>query len=142
MHACMHGMAEHIYIYIYMVLMNEYYIYINECMGKYIQAYVDTSMIMGQTRKQAVEYMRCSPEKSFFPELAGVPRTDVIFFCSPNNPTGHAASRRQLEDLVSFATNNGSIIVYDTAYSFFISDDSPKSIFEIPGSKQVFTSHL
>ncbi|KAH7683532.1 LL-diaminopimelate aminotransferase/aminotransferase ALD1 protein [Dioscorea alata] len=100
-------------------------------------AYVDTSMIMGQTRKQAVEYMRCNPEKSFFPELSGVPRTDVIFFCSPNNPTGHAASRRQLEDLVSFATNNGSIIVYDAAYSFFISDDSPKSIFEIPGSKQV-----
>ncbi|KAJ0988594.1 hypothetical protein J5N97_006950 [Dioscorea zingiberensis] len=101
-------------------------------------AYVDTSMIMGQTRMEAaVEYMRCGPDKSFFPELGRVARTDVIFFCSPNNPTGHAASRRQLQELVSFAKNNGSIIVYDAAYAAFISDDSPKSIYEIPGSKEV-----
>lgn len=59
------------------------------------------------------------------------------FFCSPNNPTGAAASRDQLTKLVKFAKDNGSIIVYDSAYAMYISDDSPKSIFEIPGAKEV-----
>ena len=84
-----------------------------------------------------IEYMRCSPENGFFPDLSTVPRTDIIFFCSPNNPTGAAASRDQLNKLVKFAKDNGSIIVYDSAYAMYISDDSPKSIFEIPGAKEV-----
>ena len=84
-----------------------------------------------------IEYMRCSPENGFFPDLSSVPRTDIIFFCSPNNPTGAAASREQLTQLVKFAKDNGSIIVYDSAYAMYISDDSPKSIFEIPGAKEV-----
>jgi len=84
-----------------------------------------------------IEYMRCSPENGFFPDLSTVPRTDIIFFCSPNNPTGAAASREQLIKLVKFAKDNGSIIVYDSAYAMYISDDSPKSIFEIPGAKEV-----
>ncbi|CAA6664461.1 unnamed protein product [Spirodela intermedia] len=79
-----------------------------------------------------IEYMRCSPENLFFPDLSATPRTDLIFFCSPNNPTGHAASRAQLEQLVSFAKSNGSIIIYDSAYASFISDSSPKSIYEVP----------
>jgi hypothetical protein len=84
-----------------------------------------------------IEYMRCSPENGFFPDLSSVARTDIIFFCSPNNPTGAAASRDQLTQLVKFAKDNGSIIVYDSAYAMYISDDSPKSIFEIPGAKEV-----
>ncbi|CAD6247876.1 unnamed protein product [Miscanthus lutarioriparius] len=84
-----------------------------------------------------IEYMRCSPENGFFPDLSTVPRTDIIFFCSPNNPTGAAASRDQLNKLVKFAKDNGSIIVHDSAYAMYISDDSPKSIFEIPGAKEV-----
>ncbi|VAH90021.1 unnamed protein product [Triticum turgidum subsp. durum] len=109
------------------------------------QAYVDSSVIMGQTdlyqqdvqKYGNIEYMRCSPENGFFPDLSKVPRTDIIFFCSPNNPTGAAASRDQLTQLVKFAKDNGSIIVYDSAYAMYISDDSPKSIFEIPGAKEV-----
>ncbi|VAI06570.1 unnamed protein product [Triticum turgidum subsp. durum] len=109
------------------------------------QAYVDSSVIMGQTdlyqqdvqKYGNIEYMRCSPENGFFPDLSKVPRTDIIFFCSPNNPTGAAASRDQLTRLVKFAKDNGSIIVYDSAYAMYISDDSPKSIFEIPGAKEV-----
>ena len=81
--------------------------------------------------------MRCTPENGFFPDLANVSETDVIFFCSPNNPTGSAATRDQLTELVNFAKVNGSIIVYDSAYSLYISDDSPRSIFEIPGAKEV-----
>ncbi|WOK94163.1 aminotransferase ALD1 [Canna indica] len=108
-------------------------------------AYVDSSIIIGQTGEYArntgkyggIEYMRCGPENSFFPDLSSVPRTDVIFFCSPNNPTGHAASREQLGELVATATRNGSVIVFDAAYSAYVSDGSPKSIYEIPGAKEV-----
>ena len=84
-----------------------------------------------------IEYMRCTPENGFFPDLSTVKRTEVIFFCSPNNPTGSAASREQLTRLVQFAKDNGSIIVYDSAYAMYISDDSPCSIFEIPGAREV-----
>ncbi|XP_047336653.1 probable LL-diaminopimelate aminotransferase, chloroplastic isoform X2 [Impatiens glandulifera] len=108
-------------------------------------AYIDSSVIIGQSgdfqadtgRYQKIEYMKCGPENAFFPDLSTVPRTDVIFFCSPNNPTGHAASRKQLEQLVQFARENGSIIVYDSAYAAYIQDDSPRSIYEIPGAREV-----
>lgn len=110
-------------------------------------AYVDSSIIVGQIGDymetmgggyKGIEYLRCSPENMFFPDdLWSSPATDVIFFCSPNNPTGHSASREQLEELVRFAKKKGSIIVYDSSYATYISDDSPKSIYEIPGSKEV-----
>ncbi|CAI5964123.1 unnamed protein product, partial [Closterium sp. NIES-64] len=108
-------------------------------------AYVDTSVMMGQTGLYVPEtqqfgnvtYLRCTPENDFFPDLASAPRTDIIFFCSPNNPTGRAASRQQLQQLVDFARTNGSIIVYDCAYAIYIEDDSPKSIYEIPGADEV-----
>ncbi|XP_042382942.1 probable LL-diaminopimelate aminotransferase, chloroplastic [Zingiber officinale] len=108
-------------------------------------AYVDSSVIMGQTglfqkdiEKYAnIEYMRCVPENDFFPDLSTISQADVIYFCSPNNPTGYAATRDQLTQLVQSAKDNGSIIVYDSAYAMYISDDSPRSIFEIPGAKEV-----
>eukprot|EP00850_Spirogloea_muscicola_P022230 SM000283S10702 [mRNA] locus=s283:85844:89388:- [translate_table: standard] len=115
------------------------------CQDPSYPAYVDTSVMMGQTgsfsaatgQYSNITYMRCSPENDFFPDLAAGPRTDIIFFCSPNNPTGSSASRAQLEELVAFAKRNGSIIVYDSAYAIYISDDSPKSIYEIPGAHEV-----
>uniref|UniRef100_A0A7N0U9J6 Aminotransferase class I/classII large domain-containing protein n=1 Tax=Kalanchoe fedtschenkoi TaxID=63787 RepID=A0A7N0U9J6_KALFE len=115
------------------------------CQDPSYPAYVDSSVIMGQTgqfssdvgKYQNIEYMRCSPENGFFPDLSSVARTDVIFFCSPNNPTGASASRDQLKQLVQFAKDNGSILVYDSAYAKYITDDSPKSIFEIPGAHEV-----
>ncbi|CAM8973506.1 unnamed protein product [Rhodiola kirilowii] len=115
------------------------------CQDPSYPAYVDSSVIMGQTgqyssevgKYQNIEYMRCSPENGFFPDLSTVARTDVIFFCSPNNPTGASASRDQLKQLVKFAKDNGSILVYDSAYAKYISDDSPRSIFEIPGAHEV-----
>ncbi|KAI3901630.1 hypothetical protein MKW92_009479 [Papaver armeniacum] len=107
--------------------------------------YVDTSVIMGRSgnfqeengKYGKIEYMKCGPENNFFPDLSNTPRTDIIFFISPNNPTGYAASRDQLEKLVKFAKKNGSIIIYDSAYAAYISDDSPRSIFEIPGAREV-----
>ncbi|KAI9106733.1 hypothetical protein K1719_022261 [Acacia pycnantha] len=108
-------------------------------------AYVDSSVIMGRAgrfqaetqRYRNIVYMKCVPENNFFPDLSSTPRADVIFFCSPNNPTGNAATRQQLKQLVDFAKENGSIIIYDSAYATFISDESPRSIFEIPGAKEV-----
>ncbi|KAJ6989620.1 aminotransferase ALD1-like [Populus alba x Populus x berolinensis] len=108
-------------------------------------AYVDSSVIIGQagdfedkSRMYGnIEYMKCVPQTNFFPDLATTSRSDIIFFCSPNNPTGHAATRQQLEQLVKFAKKNGSIIVFDSAYAAYITDDSPRSIFEIPGAREV-----
>ena len=107
------------------------------------QAYIDSSVIIGQAgdyinragKYKNIEYMRCGPQTNFFPDLSTTSRAEVIFFCSPNNPTGHAATRKQLEQLVNFAKVNGSIIIFDSAYAAYITDDSPKSIFEIPGAR-------
>lgn len=104
--------------------------------------YVDSSVIMGMTGThngtgfESIEYMLCRPETEFFPDLSKAKRTDIIFFCSPNNPTGAAATREQLTALVNFARKNGSIIVYDAAYALYISDSNcPKTIYEIPGAE-------
>jgi len=81
--------------------------------------------------------MTCGPQTNFFPDLPSISRTELIFFNSPNNPTGHAATRKQLQQLVDFARVNGSIIIFDSAYAAYITDDSPKSIYEIPGAREV-----
>jgi len=106
--------------------------------------YVDGSVIVGATggynaasqEFDGIAYMPCTPENDFFPDLQATPQTDLIYFCSPNNPTGAVASKRQLRDLVRFAQDNMSIIVFDAAYSGYISDKSlPKTIFEIEGAR-------
>ncbi|KAG2427204.1 hypothetical protein HXX76_010921 [Chlamydomonas incerta] len=106
--------------------------------------YVDTSVMMGMTGDHngtgfdGIEYMVCNPDNHFFPDLSKAKRTDIIFFCSPNNPTGAAATRAQLTELVAFARKNGSILVYDAAYALYISNpDCPKTIYEIPGAEEV-----
>nr|AKG25428.1 LL-diaminopimelate aminotransferase DapL [Hematodinium sp. SG-2015] len=107
-------------------------------------AYVDQAVIAGKTgtfdtEKQQygnVVYLPCTPENNFFPDL-NVPRTDLIFFCSPNNPTGACATRDQLTKLVNHALENNSIIIFDSAYREFIVDPSiPKTIYEIPGAEK------
>jgi LL-diaminopimelate aminotransferase len=109
-------------------------------------AYVDTSVIIGQTKEydndlnqyRGITYLKCTPENNFFPELSKELKTDLIYFCSPNNPTGAIATKSQLVELVSFAKANHSIIVYDAAYALYIKDTNlPKSIYEIPGAKEV-----
>ncbi|KAK7853208.1 probable LL-diaminopimelate aminotransferase, chloroplastic isoform X1 [Quercus suber] len=108
-------------------------------------AYIDCGVIVGRAGNYQektgtydnIVYMKCGPENNFFPDLSTTSRTDIIFFCSPNNPTGYAASRQQLQQLVDFAKANGSMIIYDSAYAAYVTDDSPRSIFEIPGAKEV-----
>uniref|UniRef100_A0A7S2Y9Q2 Aminotransferase class I/classII large domain-containing protein n=1 Tax=Entomoneis paludosa TaxID=265537 RepID=A0A7S2Y9Q2_9STRA len=108
--------------------------------------YVDTSVMMGQTGTQNEEtsqyenivYMPCTPENGFFPDYASLPRADVVYLCSPNNPTGAAATKDQLTDLVALCKERGSILVFDAAYAPFIrSPGVPKSIFEIEGARDV-----
>ncbi len=105
--------------------------------------YVDTSVIMGQTGNanrggqfDGIVYMPCSPENNFFPDLETLPRADIIYFCSPNNPTGAVATKEQLTELVAYAKRKGCIIVFDAAYAPFIRTPGvPKSIFEIDGAR-------
>lgn len=97
--------------------------------------YIEGSLIQGV---QHIVSMSCSPENHFFPNLDVLPRTDLIYFCSPNNPTGAVATRAQLEQLVRFAEANRSIIIFDSAYASYIQDPSlPRSIFEIEGGRRV-----
>lgn len=97
--------------------------------------YIDGSLIQGVKN---ITYMPCIPENHFFPDLNNIPRCDLIYFCSPNNPTGAVASRSQLEELVKYAANNHSIIIFDSAYASYIQDSSlPKSIYEIEGARKV-----
>ncbi|KAH7424879.1 hypothetical protein KP509_11G029400 [Ceratopteris richardii] len=87
---------------------------------------------------QNIVYLAKKSEDDFFPDLSNAPHTDLIYFCSPNNPTGIAATKKNLEELVSFAKKNGSIILYDAVYSAFVEDiDCAKSIYEIPGAREV-----
>jgi LL-diaminopimelate aminotransferase len=108
--------------------------------------YVDTSVILGQTASfnalskqyHGIHYMPCSPDNDFFPVLSSLPPCDLIYFCSPNNPTGHAATKAQLTDLVNYARKHRSIIIYDSAYSAYITEEGvPRSIYEIDGAREV-----
>lgn len=104
--------------------------------------YVDGSVIIGAAEKntgkgyKGVTYMPCVPENNFFPELSKIKKNSLIYFCSPNNPTGACATKEDLKKLVDFANANGCIIIYDAAYREFIRDEKlPKTIFEIEGSR-------
>ncbi len=108
--------------------------------------YVDGSVILGQTggynddasQFDGIEYMRCDASNNFFPDLSALPRTDLIYFCSPNNPTGAVATKEQLKELIDFAKKNRSILIFDAAYSAYIEDpELPRSIFEVEGSREV-----
>lgn len=104
--------------------------------------YVDGSVITGAAGKntgsgyKGITYMPCTPENNFFPDISKIKKNSLIYFCSPNNPTGAVSTKEDLKKLVDFANANGCIIIFDAAYREFIRDPSlPKSIFEIEGSK-------
>ena len=104
--------------------------------------YVDGSVIVGAAGKnngngyEGITYMPCIPENNFFPDLSKIEKNSVIYFCSPNNPTGAVSTKEDLKKLVDFANANDCIIIFDAAYREFIRDENlPKSIFEIEGSR-------
>lgn len=96
--------------------------------------YVDGCKIQGN---ESIIPLPCLPENNFFPHLDAAEGIDLIYFCSPNNPTGAAATRGQLEQLVAFAKRNKSIILYDSAYACYITQPAyPRTIFEIEGARE------
>ena len=105
--------------------------------------YVDTNAMAGragdyltdEARWSRLHYMPCTAENGFQPEIPQE-KVDLIYLCYPNNPTGVAASREQLQAWVDYANKNGSVILYDSAYVAFIREPGvPRSIFEIPGAR-------
>ncbi len=84
-----------------------------------------------------VVYLRCNEETNFAPELPKE-RVDVIYLCNPNNPTGTVMKKNELKRWVDYAIENQSIIVYDGAYSSYVTEpDVPRSIYEIKGARKV-----
>jgi LL-diaminopimelate aminotransferase len=104
--------------------------------------YVDGSVLIGAAgsnrngRYKGITYMPCTPENNFFPDISKVRKNSLIYFCSPNNPTGYTSTKEELLRLVDFAKNNGCIIIFDAAYAQFIRTPGlPRTIFEIPGAR-------
>lgn len=105
--------------------------------------YLDTNVMAGRTgdfeqgRYQKIVYLPCTQENGFVPQLPRV-KADIIYLCSPNNPTGSAMTRAQLSAWVEYARENGSVILFDSAYEAYIQDaDIPHSIYEIEGAQEV-----
>lgn len=94
--------------------------------------YNDSNILAGKK----IVLMDCLEENGFIPKVPEQ-KVDVIFLCSPNNPTGAVATKSQLQEFVEYALKNKAVIVFDAAYSEYISDNNlPKSIYEIPGAKK------
>lgn len=94
--------------------------------------YVDTNIMAGRK----VIFANANEENGFLPLPDNNQKADIIYICSPNNPTGAVYNREQLKKWVDYAIKNNAIILFDAAYECFISDESlPRSIFEIEGAK-------
>ncbi len=105
--------------------------------------YVDTNVMAGHTGEAnergeyaGLVYLPMTAENNFTPPLPDN-AVDLIYLCSPNNPTGAVASRPQLQAWVDFALAHSAVILFDAAYVAFISDPQlPQSIYELPGARQ------
>lgn len=94
--------------------------------------YVDTNVMAGRR----IVYASATRENGFLPAPDTTVRADIIYICSPNNPTGAAYRRDGLKAWVDYANENGAVLLFDAAYERFITEpDVPHSIFEIEGAK-------
>lgn len=106
--------------------------------------YVDTNVMAGRTgpadaqgRFAGLVYLPTTAENGFEPPLPDK-RVDLVYLCSPNNPTGAVMSRAALTRWVDWAKKNDAIILFDAAYEAFIREPGlPRSIYEIPGARDV-----
>ncbi len=105
--------------------------------------YVDTNAMAGRAGEwdetaqswTGIHYMPTTAENNFCPAIPDH-LVDVIYLCSPNNPTGTVLTKDQLQAWVDYANENGSLIMFDAAYErFIVEPDLPHSIYEIPGAK-------
>ena len=104
--------------------------------------YVDTNVMGGRAGEIVdgkwgnIVYLPCTKENGFIPALP-TEKVDMIYLCYPNNPTGTTLTRDQLKVWVDYALENDSLILFDSAYEAFISDeDVPHSIYEIKGAEK------
>ncbi len=96
-------------------------------------AYVDANVMSGRR----IIHLSAGKDNGFLPSPPKEAKADIIYICSPNNPTGAVFSREQLKNWVDFANRNASVILFDAAYEAFIEDNAlPRSIFEIEGAKE------
>lgn len=107
--------------------------------------YLDTNVMSGRSGKfdaksnkyENIVYLPVTEENDFKPELPKE-KVDMIYLCFPNNPTGTVLSKKELKKWVDYANKNNSIILYDSAYEAFITEENiPHSIYEIEGAKDV-----
>ncbi len=95
--------------------------------------YVDTNTMNGRK----IIYLDANADNNFLPMTDENVHADIIYLCSPNNPTGAVYNKEQLKIWVDYALKNDSVILFDSAYESFISDDSlPRSIFAVEGAKK------
>lgn len=105
--------------------------------------YVDSNVMAGRTaaagpdgRYPGLTYLVGTEANGFQPEPPATP-VDVVYLCSPNNPTGTVATRAQLQRWVAWAREHDAIILFDAAYEAYISDPAlPRSIYEIEGARE------
>ncbi len=96
-------------------------------------AYVDTNLMSGRT----IVSVPGGEENGFLPLPPEDLEAELVYLCSPNNPTGAAYTRVQLQQWVDWANAKDSVILYDAAYEAFITDAAvPHSIYELPGAKR------
>lgn len=106
--------------------------------------YVDSNVMAGRTgvygsdgKWSNVVYIPCTADNNFTPELPKA-KVDLIYLCFPNNPTGMTLTKTELKKWVDFAKTNKAVILYDSAYEAYISEDNvPHSIYEIEGAREV-----
>ncbi|MGI6255895.1 MAG: LL-diaminopimelate aminotransferase [Acutalibacter sp.] len=95
--------------------------------------YVDTNIISGRK----IEYIDANEENGFLPMPNENQKVDIIYICSPNNPTGAVYNREQLKAWVDYALDQKAVLLFDAAYKNFITQPNlPHSIYEIPGAEK------
>ena len=106
--------------------------------------YVDTNVMAGRTglynkereNFDGVIYMPCKEDNGFLPEIPADEVPDLIYLCFPNNPTGEAIRKADLQAWVDYANKNGAVIIFDAAYEAYISEaDVPHTIYECEGAR-------
>lgn len=105
--------------------------------------YVDSNVMAGRTGEydaqtetwSSVIYMPCTQENGFAPQLPEQ-TPDLIYLCFPNNPTGAAVTRAELQRWVDYANKVGAVIIFDSAYEAYITEaDVPHTIYECEGAR-------
>jgi len=95
--------------------------------------YVDTNIMAGRE----IIYMNGNVQNNFLPLPDGNTDGDIVYICSPNNPTGAVYTKEQLKVWVDWALERQAVILFDSAYEAFIQDENlPSSIFQIPGARK------